>query len=472
MLLVSGIAWLVFALIVFQGSYTTVYAVSILFGIVAIMAGVAEFVGLGLWTTGWKWVHGILGVLFLIAGIWALVHPHNAFATLAALMGLFLLVKGIYDIMVSFITKQQFEMWWLQLVLGILEVFLAFWVSGSFRRWLILLVAYVGIIALSRGLTDIFVAFKLRGLDFVEREDVVDDGPRTAARDELVGAREVARGSHRRAEDGELLPPDPVEVGRRIRPGRGAADRDATARRGDVERGPPRRLADVLDHDVGATAAGCLLYRCLHVAGRVIHRRVRPELPRTFELRVARRGDDDLRPQSLRDRERSGRDAPAAAPREHPLALLQARARDEHPIGGFEDERKGGRLLEAQTVGNGVDVGRRHGDQLRVRAVPVLADHVDPAAADLDTRIDDDRLARLEAGYPLAERLHETGAVGAEDARFRNRRQALADPDVEMVKGRGSQADEHLACAGSWIGNLLEDEYLGTAVLVDANRAH
>jgi uncharacterized membrane protein HdeD (DUF308 family) len=162
--LVGGIAWLVFALIVFQGNYKTVYAVSILFGIVAIAAGLTEFLSLGFWTTGWKIVHAILGTLFVIAGVWALVHPHNAFATLAALMGLFLLFKGIYDIMVSFIAKEQLEIWWLQLVLGILEVFLAFWVSGSFRKSVILLVAYVGIIALSRGITDIFVAFKLRGL--------------------------------------------------------------------------------------------------------------------------------------------------------------------------------------------------------------------------------------------------------------------------------------------------------------------
>src|SRR4051794_9726264 len=125
--LVGGIAWLVFALIVFQGNYKTVYAVSILFGIVAIAAGLTEFMSLGFWTSGWKIVHGILGTLFVIAGVWALVHPHNAFATLAALMGLFLLFKGIYDIMVSFIAKEQLEIWWLQLVLGILEVFLAFW---------------------------------------------------------------------------------------------------------------------------------------------------------------------------------------------------------------------------------------------------------------------------------------------------------------------------------------------------------
>jgi uncharacterized membrane protein HdeD (DUF308 family) len=162
--LVGGIAWLVFAVIVFQGSYKTIYAVSILFGIVAITAGILEFASLGLWTTGWKIVHGLLGALYLAAGIWALVHPHNAFATLAALMALFLLLKGIYDIMVAFIAKDQLEIWWLQLVVGILEILLAFWVSGSFRKSVILLVAYVGIIALSRGITDIFVAFKLRSL--------------------------------------------------------------------------------------------------------------------------------------------------------------------------------------------------------------------------------------------------------------------------------------------------------------------
>src|SRR5262245_6619347 len=98
--LVTGIAWLVFALLVVQWNYTTVYAVSILFGIVAIVAGVNEFFTITVSTTGWKIVHGLLGALFIVAGIWALAHPHNAFATLAALMGFFLLVKGIFDLTV------------------------------------------------------------------------------------------------------------------------------------------------------------------------------------------------------------------------------------------------------------------------------------------------------------------------------------------------------------------------------------
>jgi uncharacterized membrane protein HdeD (DUF308 family) len=162
--LLSGIAWLVFALIVFQWSYETVYAVSFLFGIVAIMAGINEFAAIAVSTPGWRIVRVILGVLFIATGIWALVHPHNAFATLAALVGFFLLFKGIFDLTVAFMAKEQFEIWWLQLVLGILEIALAFWVAGSFERSTILLVVYVGIMALFRGFSELFLAFKLKGL--------------------------------------------------------------------------------------------------------------------------------------------------------------------------------------------------------------------------------------------------------------------------------------------------------------------
>jgi uncharacterized membrane protein HdeD (DUF308 family) len=162
--LVTGIAWLVFALLVFQWDYTTVYAISILFGIVALVAGMNEFMQISISTRGWKWVHGILGVLFVLVGIYALWNPYDTFATLAALVGLFLLFKGIFDIMVAFITKDEFELWWLQLVVGLIEILLAFWVAGDFREKAILLVIYVGVIALARGITEIFVAFKLKGL--------------------------------------------------------------------------------------------------------------------------------------------------------------------------------------------------------------------------------------------------------------------------------------------------------------------
>src|SRR5581483_6764724 len=217
----------------------------------------------------------------------------------------------------------------------------------------------------------------VRDPDVGERKHLVDDGSRTPLRDELVGALEVGARAHRRAEHGELLPPDPVERGGRVRAARRTAHRDPAFARGDVEGRPPRRLADVLDDDVRAAPAGRLLDGRLHVARRVVDDRVGAELAGTLELRVARRGHDHPRAERLRDRERGRRDAAADAPREHPLAGLEARARDEHPVGRLEHERECRGLLERQAAGDRVDVRRRHRDQLGVRAVAVVADHVD-----------------------------------------------------------------------------------------------
>ena len=162
--LLTGITWLVFALVVFQWDYTTVAAISYLFGVVAIVAGVNEFLEITVSTRGWKIVHGILGVLFVLVGLYALWHPYDTFATLAALVGLFLLFRGIFDVTVSFVTKDEFELWWLQLIAGIAQILLAFWVAGNWRDKAILLVVYVGIVALMRGITELFMAFKLKGL--------------------------------------------------------------------------------------------------------------------------------------------------------------------------------------------------------------------------------------------------------------------------------------------------------------------
>ena len=52
---------------------------------------------IGVSTTGWKIVHGLLGVIFIIVGIFAFAHPGTR-SKLAALIGFFLLFKGILDL--------------------------------------------------------------------------------------------------------------------------------------------------------------------------------------------------------------------------------------------------------------------------------------------------------------------------------------------------------------------------------------
>ena len=162
--LFTGIGWLVYALILFQWDYTTVSAISYLFGVTLLVAAVTEWFQFVVSTTGWRIVHAILAVLFILGAIYALWHPYDTFEALAGIVGLALLVKGIFDLLVAFLTRGQFELWWLQLVTGIAEILLAFWVAGNFREQAILLVAYVGALALLRGITELFLALKLKAL--------------------------------------------------------------------------------------------------------------------------------------------------------------------------------------------------------------------------------------------------------------------------------------------------------------------
>jgi uncharacterized membrane protein HdeD (DUF308 family) len=116
----------------------------------------------GLVRGGWKWFHGILGVIFVIAGIVAFANPDWTFLALASIIGWWFLFKGIFDVVLAFDQKNSYDLWWIQLVVGLIELGLAFWVAGDFREQVILLVVYVGFMCLVKGFTEILLAFRLR----------------------------------------------------------------------------------------------------------------------------------------------------------------------------------------------------------------------------------------------------------------------------------------------------------------------
>jgi uncharacterized membrane protein HdeD (DUF308 family) len=161
--LITGILWLWVSLIVLRLNTESVYAISILFGIVAIGVGINEFLAISVSTTGWKWVHGILGVIFIAAGIVAFFRPAGTFVALASIVAWVLLFKGIFDITLALMTHGS-HLWWVGLIVGIIEILLAYWAAGYFRGSALLLVAFVGVFALMRGITEIVMAFRLRGV--------------------------------------------------------------------------------------------------------------------------------------------------------------------------------------------------------------------------------------------------------------------------------------------------------------------
>jgi uncharacterized membrane protein HdeD (DUF308 family) len=162
--LLTGILWLIVSLIVFRFDITSVTAVGILIACFVIMAGVNELMAMAVTAGGWRWVHAILGGIFIVFGFLALFYPDRTFASLAAIMGWVLLFKGIFDIVVAFATKRENELWWLTLAAGIAEILLAFWAAGYFGRKVIILIAWVGAWAMIRGITEIILAFQVRAV--------------------------------------------------------------------------------------------------------------------------------------------------------------------------------------------------------------------------------------------------------------------------------------------------------------------
>jgi uncharacterized membrane protein HdeD (DUF308 family) len=160
--LVTGVGWMLLALIVLRFDYTSVSAISVLFGIIALVAGALE-VGVTIVADGWwKILHGLLAVVFIVAGIVAFVHPGDTFRALAAVFSFFLIFAGTFDIIESISVRREFEVWWLQLIGGIVELALGFWAAGYYGRSAVLLVAWVAAIAIIRGVVNIVLAFRVR----------------------------------------------------------------------------------------------------------------------------------------------------------------------------------------------------------------------------------------------------------------------------------------------------------------------
>jgi uncharacterized membrane protein HdeD (DUF308 family) len=158
--LVTGIAWVLVALLVLQLDMTTVSAIATLAGVVFLAAAAIEIMALFV-ASGWKWLHGVLGVLFLIGGVAAFVWPGRTFLAIAALVGWYLLLKGIVDIVVA-VADRGASLWLLQLAVGIIEVLVAFWAIGYSGRSMVLLALWVGVAALGRGIGEIVLAFQIR----------------------------------------------------------------------------------------------------------------------------------------------------------------------------------------------------------------------------------------------------------------------------------------------------------------------
>ncbi len=162
--LVFGLAWVIIGVVILQFDSASITTVGVIVGIMFLATGMQQFV-VGAMADSGKWLFWIFGVLFLIAGILALISPENTFAALADILGFLFLIVGVFWVIQAFATREANELWWFGLIAGLLMIVLAFWTGGQFFiEKAYLLLVFAGIWALMQGFVDIVRAFQIKKL--------------------------------------------------------------------------------------------------------------------------------------------------------------------------------------------------------------------------------------------------------------------------------------------------------------------
>ena len=148
---------------VLRFSIVSVATVGVLIGVVFLAVACGEIL-VAAARTGWRWLHVLMSLICVLGASWAFASPFDAFWALATAVGLLLILLGSLDLITSIFAKDINPVWWLGLIAGILEILVGFWASQqAFPARAALLIFWVGFLALFRGISNIVIAFELRG---------------------------------------------------------------------------------------------------------------------------------------------------------------------------------------------------------------------------------------------------------------------------------------------------------------------
>jgi uncharacterized membrane protein HdeD (DUF308 family) len=164
LLLITGVGWVLLSVIIFRFDYSTVQAISVLFGALVLATAANEVLLASLSSGGRSILHLMLAAVFVVTGIVAFIHPGGTFVGLAAVLSFYLIFRGSFDIITAISDSSPASSWWLLLISGMAELLLGFWAAGSWGLSAVVLVSWVGAAAFLHGIAEIVGAFRLRDL--------------------------------------------------------------------------------------------------------------------------------------------------------------------------------------------------------------------------------------------------------------------------------------------------------------------
>ncbi|GAB1690522.1 hypothetical protein [Krasilnikovia sp. M28-CT-15] len=156
-LLVMGVAWLGVSWLVLRADPADVADVA---GPVLLFAAASEVVRALAGARTW-WLGAALAVLFAAAGVVVWIGVDSSYATTAAIVGGFLMVRGVADVIVAVLLRETDRIWGFLLLLGLAEAALGVWTAAPAARTSGALIAVLAAAALARAVADLVGALQL-----------------------------------------------------------------------------------------------------------------------------------------------------------------------------------------------------------------------------------------------------------------------------------------------------------------------
>lgn len=160
-LVMAGVAWLVFAMVVLQFNLDSAWSLGLAAGLLLILGAFSHLLNVRA-TPRWWWLQGALAVTFFVTGMTALVWPDLTYLALTRIIAWFLLFKGTAEVFLALVDRAANTLWWLLAVIGLLEIAVSFGIAGVPEQSIPLLALWVGLIALAQGVTDLVQGLGLR----------------------------------------------------------------------------------------------------------------------------------------------------------------------------------------------------------------------------------------------------------------------------------------------------------------------
>ena len=304
----------------------------------------------------------------------------------------------------------------------------------------------------------------------VEGPDLVDDGSKAALSDEFEDGAKLVFGAHVGAEDGKLASEEETDVEFGVGASGGAASDEASGGGEALEAFGPGGGADVFKGDVNATIVGEAANFLGDGHDAVMDDFVGAKMFGFGDFFVAARGGNHAAAEEFGDLNGGATDTAAGGEDEDFFTGLKLGAMDEHVPGGLEDERNGGGMgpIEIFGIGHAIDFGTtnkfgaatlNHVTEIgEIAAEIVVAGEAGGTFAAGDAGSENDFLADVDGGDFGADLGDFASDVAAGNVRQRDLQagKAAAHPEIEMIEGTSTNADEDFVAAELRFGNIGE----------------